>query len=206
MHNHRLPTATSAKREDLCRKRMTDAYMTYVYLEFAQRYGIRNYQVVDANIDDTILKHKTEMVNKFRERWAFKYRCDTPGCGWCLTIHGGLKPHRQLCGAKMSGIKEFPEAGINIFTGCTKHPSPRSKFCAEHESEESCARVFCEYKNENKPRDERANSAENPAAGQDDFYIVESITELKKTECKVKWYGFVEPNWEPNKGIPAFIR
>ena len=137
MHNHRLPTATSAKREDLCRKRMTDAYMTYVYLEFGQRYGIRNYQVVDANIDDTILKHKTEMVNKFRERWAFKYRCDTPGCGWCLTIHGGLKPHRQLCGAKMSGIREFPAAGIKIFTGCTKHPSPRSKFCAEHESEES---------------------------------------------------------------------
>ena len=76
MHNHRLPTATSAKREDLCHKRMTDAYMTYVYLEFAQRYGIRNYQVVDANIDDTILKHKTEMMNKFRERWAFKHRCD----------------------------------------------------------------------------------------------------------------------------------
>ena len=42
MHNHRLPTATSAKREDLCRKMMTDAYMTYVYQEFAQRYGIRN--------------------------------------------------------------------------------------------------------------------------------------------------------------------
>ena len=76
MHNQRLPTATSAKREDLCCKRMTDAYMTYVYLEFAQRYGIRNYQVVDANIDDTILKHKTEMMNKFRERWAFKHRCD----------------------------------------------------------------------------------------------------------------------------------
>ena len=95
MHNHRLPTATSAKREDLCRKRMTDAYMTYVYLEFAQRYGIRNYQVVGANIDDTILKHKTEIMNKFRERWAFKHRCDTPGCGWCLKIDGGLKPHRQ---------------------------------------------------------------------------------------------------------------
>ena len=28
MHNHRLPTATSAKKEDLCRKRMTDAHMT----------------------------------------------------------------------------------------------------------------------------------------------------------------------------------
>ena len=118
MHNHRLPTATTAKREDLCRKRMTDAYMTYVYLEFAQRYGIRNYQVVDANIDETILKHKTEKMNKFRERWAVNHRCETPGCGWCLTIDGGLKPHRQLCGAKMSGIRVFPAAGIKIFTGC----------------------------------------------------------------------------------------
>ena len=165
--------------------------MTYVYLEFAQRYGIRNYQVVDANIDDTILKHKTEMVNKFRERWAFKYRCDTPGCGWCLTIHGGLKPHRQLCGAKMSGIREFPAAGIKIFDRCTKHPSPRPKFYAEHESEESPVvhGSSVNAKTKNKPRDERANSAENPAAGQDDFYIVESITELKKTECKVRSNG-----------------
>ena len=97
MHNHRLPTATSAKREDLCRKRMTDAYMTYVYQEFAQRYGIRNYQVVDANIDDTILKHKTEIMNKFRERWAFKHRCDTPGCGWCLKIDGGLNHTGCIC-------------------------------------------------------------------------------------------------------------
>ena len=97
MHNHRLPTATSAKREDLCRKRMTDAYMTYVYQEFAQRYGIRNYQVVGANIDDTILKHKTEIMNKFRERWAFKHRCDTPGCGWCLKIDGGLNHTGCIC-------------------------------------------------------------------------------------------------------------
>ena len=39
MHNHRLPTAASAKREYLCRKRMTDAYMTYVYIRvFLKRH------------------------------------------------------------------------------------------------------------------------------------------------------------------------
>ena len=208
MHNHRLPTATSAKREDLCRKRMTDAYFTYVYLEFAQRYNIKNYQVVDEDIDTTILKHKTEMMDKFRERWAVNHRCDIPGCGWCLTIDGGLKPHRQLCGAKMSGIRVFPSAGIKIFTGCTKLPSPRSKFCADHENEESpvVQGSSVSAKTKAKLRDERAKSSQSADAGQDDLYIIESIVELKKHEVKVKWYGFTEPTWEPNKGIPAFIR
>ena len=208
MHNHRLPTATSAKREDLCRKRMTDAYFTYIYLELAQRYDIRNYQVVDSNIDDTILKHKTEMINKFRTKWAVNHRCETPGCGWCLTIDGGLKPHRMLCGAKMSGIRIFPAAGIKIFTGCTKHPSPRSKFCAEHENEESpvVQGASVSAKTKNKLRDERSKNAQSTDAGQDDIYIVESITELRKNESKVKWHGFDELTWEPNQGIPAFIR
>ena len=61
-------------------------------------------------------------------------------------------------------------------------------------------------KTKNQLRNERSKNAESIEAGQDDVYIIESITELKKNECKVKWYGFDQATWEPNKGIPAFIR
>ena len=208
MHNHTLPTATAAKREDLYRKRMADGYFVFIYLELAQRYGVKNWQVVGSNIDDTILEHKTELLNKFRERWAVNHRCEVPGCGWCLTIDGGLKPHRQLCGAKMSGIRVFPKAGIKIFTGCTKHPSPRSKFCAEHEKEESpiVQGSSLSERTKKKLRDERSKAAECKDAGQDDLYIVESILKFRGNQCYVKWLGFEDPTWEPKTGIPGFLR
>ena len=207
-HNPLVPTATKAKREDLCRKRMADAYFLFAYLELSQRYGIENYQVLESNLDDTILKHKTELLNAFRQKWALDHRCSVPGCGWALTIDGGLKPHRMLCGAKMSGIREFPKANSKIFTGCTKHPSPNSKYCAEHENEETPVMQGSQVstKTKAKLRDQRSKTALCVEAGQDDLYIVESILELKKNECKVKWHGFEEATWEPNKGIPAFIR
>ena len=208
MHNHILLTVTAQKREDLYRKRMADGYFVFIYLELAQRYGVTNWQVVESNIDETILEHKTEMLNKFREKWAVNHRCEVPGCGWCLTIDGGLKPHRQLCGAKMSGIRVFPKAGIKIFTGCTKHPSPRSKFCAEHENEESpiVQGSSLSERTKKKLRDERTKAAECKDAGQDDLYIVESILKFRGKECQVKWLGFDDPTWEPRTGIPAFLR
>ena len=46
LHNRRLPSDTATKRQDLNRKRMTEAYFLYIYLELAQRYKVKNYQVI----------------------------------------------------------------------------------------------------------------------------------------------------------------
>ena len=45
--------------------------------------------------------------------------------------------HRMLCAANLAGIRIFPKAGTHIFTGCTRHPGPKSRFGPEHEKEES---------------------------------------------------------------------
>ena len=102
--NQRLPTAVLQRREDLYKKRLTEAYYLFIYLELAQRYHIKNYQRIEGDVDSMILKHKSLMQTCFNESWAVKHRCEVEGCGWCITIDGGLKPHRMLCGAKLSGI------------------------------------------------------------------------------------------------------
>ena len=102
LHNRRLPIEMMNRREDLCRKRMADAYFTYAYLELSQTFSISNYQIIDEDIDSAILKHQEFQVC-FRQRW-FNHRCDVLGFGTVLTLDGGLKPHRMLCGAKLSGL------------------------------------------------------------------------------------------------------
>jgi hypothetical protein len=187
---------------------MTEAYFLYIYLELAQRYKVKNYQETDSDIGDTILKHKTDMQNIFREKWAVYHRCSVPGCGWCITIDGGLKPHRMLCGAKLSGIRIFPKAGTQIFTGCTRHPGPKSKYCPEHEKEESPVIHADKLSSRSKQalRNHRSSTKSFEDVAQDDFFIVESILQFKKAEVKVKWVGFPEPTWEPQEGIPGFLR
>ena len=139
---------------------------------------------------------------------AVKHRCEVEGCGWCITIDGGLKPHRMLCGAKLSGIRIFPNAGIKIFTGCTRHPGPKSKYCLEHESEESPV-IHVEKvsaKTKEALRNTRTGSKNYDGAAQDDFFIVESLLSFREGEVEVKWVGFEKTTWEPEASIPGFLR
>ena len=96
LHNNKLPTATADRRIEVHRKRLTDAYFLYIYLEFSQRCGIENYQIIEnSDLDQTILKHLQKLHKIFRDKWAVNHQCDVKGCGWCITIDGGLKPHRM---------------------------------------------------------------------------------------------------------------
>ena len=208
LHNQRLPTAVLQRREDLYKKRLTEAYYLFIYLELAQRYHIKNYQRSEGDEGSMILKHKSLMQTCFNERWAVKHRCEVEGCGWCITIDGGLKPHRMLCGAKLSGIRLFPNAGIKIFTGCTRHPGPKSKYCLEHESEESPV-IHVEKvsaKTKEALRNTRTGSKNYDGAAQDDFFIVESLLSFREGEVEVKWVGFEKTTWEPEASIPGFLR
>ena len=108
LHNNRLPTATADRRVEVHRKRLTDAYFLFIYLEFSQRYGVENYQIIEnSDLDQTILKHLQQLHKIFRDKWAVNHQCDVKGCGWCITIDGGLKPHRMVTSApNMSLIKK----------------------------------------------------------------------------------------------------
>ena len=210
LHNNRLPTSTANRRIDIHQRRLTEAYFLYIYLELGQRYGLPNYQIIEnSDIDSTIMKHHQELHKRFRNRWS-KHRCNVKGCGWCITIDGGLKPHRMVCGAKLSGVREFQNAGIKVVTGCTKHPIYNSKYCREHQSEESPA-VTAETvsgRTRQQLRKHRNDTASYSKAGQDDVFVVESILDFKKKSKKVlvKWVGFPEATWENEDGIPKFIR
>ena len=131
VHNRKLPSDMMPRRIELCRKRMTEAYFLYIYLEMGQRYCIPNYQVIEGNLDETVIRKQSDLQKAFRGRW-FGHRCTVKGCGSVITVDGGLKPHRMLCGAKLSGLRSFEKAGVRVFTGCTRHPQPDSKYCWEH--------------------------------------------------------------------------
>ena len=95
------------------RRRISEAYFLFTYLEAASRYEIPNYQVIyNNNLEETILKHKEEFDTAFREKWTVGHSCDIPGCRTVLVIDGGLTPHRPVCAAKLSAMKVFEEAGI----------------------------------------------------------------------------------------------
>ena len=170
---------------------MTEGFFIYIYLELAQRYHIKDFQRIHSNIDTTILKHRSDLQSFFNLKWA-KHKYETKGCGWVITIDGGLKPHRMVSAAKLSGVRIFPSSGLKIYTGCTKFPSPRSKFCSEHQAEESDVIVAenISVKTKENLRNNRTATKSYEGAGRDDFYIVESLVKMRDGEVEVKWLGF----------------
>ena len=211
IHNRKLPSDMMPKRVELCRKRMIEAYCLYIYLELGQRYCVPNYQVIEGNLDSTILSKQQHFQTAFRNRW-FSHRCTVKGCGEVITIDGGLKPHRMLCGAKLSGIRTFDKAGVTVFTGCTRHPQPSSKYCWEHQSGDSPVVPASSVSSRTRQQLSGHKSASNYSeqAGNDQFYIIESINEIKmeddKNVFKVKWLDYPETTWEEEDRLPGFIK
>ena len=111
-------------------------------------------------------------------------------------MDAGLKPHRKLCGAKLSGIREFKTADVKVFTGCRKIPKPDNKFCAEHCDTETpvIPSEKVSRQSRRKLRDYREDQSNSDLAGQDNFFIVETILAVKEEEkskfYQVKWVGF----------------
>ena len=212
IHNRKLPADMMPKRTELCRKRMTDAYMLYIYIELGQRYCIPNYQIIEGNLDSTILRKQSDFQEAFRNHW-FNHHCDVAGCGKVITVDGGLKPHRMLCGAKLSGVRTFETAGVTVFTGCTRHPQPDSKYCWEHHQAGESPVIpasSVSSRTRQQLRGFRNDTKYSDNANDDQFYVIESILEIKniddKIVFKVKWLGFPEASWEQEDRIPGFIR
>jgi hypothetical protein len=211
LHNRRLPRDVQSKRLDATRKRIADAYFLYAYLELGQRYHIPNYQVIDTTIDNAILKNKDMFQAFFSKKWMVNHRCDRKGCRSCLVLDGGLKPHRMQCSAKLSGIRHFKTSGVKVVTGCTRHPKDDSKYCWEHDGEETP--LICSDKVSARTRQalrgHRNHTAVSAEAGQDTMYVVESILDISEDQkkFKIKWVGFPEEfaTWEDKDTVPKFI-
>ena len=52
-----------------------------------------------------------------------------------LTCDGGMKPHRNVCTARYSGVIIYKHSNTQIVSGCTKKPSPGSQFCPDHKKD-----------------------------------------------------------------------
>ena len=122
-HNMKLPTDVMGRRDELYRKRMTEAYILYAYLELGSRYCVPNYQVIESDLDSAILNLQESFQKGFNRMWA-KHKCDMPGCPDTITFDGGLKPQRNICGAKMSGIR-FLKRPVSM--GFLAAPASRSQ-------------------------------------------------------------------------------
>ena len=214
-HNFNLPQDTLNKRALLYKKRVSNAYFLFVYLESCQRYQIPNYQIIRTTLDAAILEHKEELLQAFRTKWTLGHKCEKRGCQSCLVIDAGLKPFRKICGAKLNGFREFKVSEDIVITGCTSIPQPNNKFCQQHEDGESPIVTVDKLTTDTKRvlRDRRKSMANYKEVGRDDMYVIESIEDIKKDKScnlkyKVKWVGFGHDDctWEPEDAIPKFIR
>jgi hypothetical protein len=214
-HTAKLPYDVMKSRVEVDRRRISEAYFLYIYLEAGQRHNIKDFQVIfNGNLEETILRHKSELKQSFEERWTIGHECETPGCRDVMVIDGGLTPHRAVCAAKLSGIKVFEEADISYLIGCPKMPINESKFCHEHKNCETpivAAKEVSESSKKNL-RSFKNKESSSTDAKDDDFFVVEKVLEVKKenekVHYKVKWVGFPESEstWEPEENIPGFIK
>ena len=212
LHFTCLPFDMMQKREAVIAKRISEAFYLYSFIELGQRYNIE--VSVASNLDEAVLEKQSVFQNKFRSIWTQNHSCTAPGCGSVITVDGGLKPHRKLCGAKLAGIREFKSTGLSVVTGCTSIPGPRSKFCKEHQLSQSPALLSEQLPQttRKKLRDHRTREAESTDAPQDNVYVIESILDRRSkkgtSDFLIKWLGFPpsEATWESENSVPKFIQ
>ena len=207
LHFSNLPTDVMQYRVEMHRKRLTEAVFIFAFLELGQRYGIP--PMIVGGIDNTILKNRTKIRDKFREIWTYQHSCDVKGCSSVLIVDGGMKPTRPLCAAKLQGIKQFSQAGMSVVCGCLNCPQPSSKFCGEHfnlNSPVMTSDVVSEVTRK-ELRNHRTKTANFKDSQQDNIYVVESLTEKNGDEWKVKWLGFPTEcsTWEKSSNLQPWI-
>ena len=198
-HVQNLSHDVLQNRIQVDRRRISDGYFLYIYLEAGLRHNIKDYRVLlNGSLEDTIIGHKDDFKRSFEERWTVGHQCDVEECKDVLVIDGGLKPHRPICAAKLSGVKEFKEAGVTVIVGCPKMPINESKYCHDHMNSETPIVSGHDITNESRVNlnKYRKSSAISEHAPSDDFFVIESILNIKEDKGKkrflVKWVGFPE--------------
>ena len=211
-NNLHFSKPTGKYREEIFQERITDAFFLYSLLEISQRYGLSTtFHLV---IEISLTEYLPIIKISHREYWTRQHKCEAAGCGTCLVIDGGMKPHRKVCAAKMSGVKIFEKSGVKTVTGCTKIPAPKAKFCNDHKNEETpciLGNKVQKSTRESLKNFRKKNSKDKSAPG-DNVYTVESILDTRVKQGKkcylVKWSEFpvAQSTWELESSIPVFIR
>ena len=211
-NNLHFSKPTGKYREEIFQERITDAFFLYSLIEISQRYGLST--TFNPVIEVSITACLPILKISHREYWTTQHKCDAAGCGTCLVIDGGMKPHRKVCAAKMSGVKIFEKSGIKTVTGCTKIPAPKNKFCQDHKNEETPCILGNKVQKTTREslRNYRKKTSKNKTAPGDNVFTVECILDSKIKQGKkcylVKWSEFPEAQstWELESSIPLFIR
>ena len=212
LHFVNLPDDVMMRRVEVHRKRIAEAIFLFAYLELGQRYGLAT--IISGGIDNTILKTRAEIRDRFREIWSVNHKCEKNGCSSVLIIDGGMKPTRALCAAKLNGVKEFSKSGMFVVCGCQKIPQPDSKYCGEHVGLSSPAITSDKVSETTRIqlRNHRNETSEMKDAPQDNIYVIETILSKKieddEVSFHVKWLGFPaeQATWEPSKNIQPWIQ
>ena len=74
LHFVNLPTDVMLRRVEVHRKRIAEAIFLFAYLELGQRYGVP--PIISGGIDNTILKNRADIRDRFREIWSVIHQCD----------------------------------------------------------------------------------------------------------------------------------
>ena len=189
-------------REALCEKRLSEGWFLYALLELKTRYLIPG--PLQAKVDDS-LELYNDIINKtFSMRWG-SHKCNKPGCGNVLVFDGGVKAHRKICAAIKSEVKIYYPSGIQVTTGCTRHPAPGQQFCSVHHNYESPVLLPSQVSKTSLEELNRQQKLRNNLET-DKLFVVEGITEIKLDDVLVKWEGYKNPTWEPMSNMPSFIR
>ena len=78
LHFVNLQTDVMLRRIEVNKKRIADGVFLFAYLELGQRYGLP--PIIHGGVDETILKNKTDIRDKFRKVWSVNHHCDVKGC------------------------------------------------------------------------------------------------------------------------------
>lgn len=175
LHFDNLPQDVMLCRVEAQRKRLSEAVLTFVFLELGQRYRIPS--IIAGGIDETILVNKQNILEKFQEIWTADHKCDTTGCENIITIDGGMKPTRFLCANKLGGVTEFSESGLKVVSDCPHKPPPESKFYRRCKFSDSPAMTSSSVSKETTTelRSHRNYIAVFKDTRQDQVYVVESL-------------------------------
>ena len=211
VHFVNLPTDVMQRRIEINRKRIAEGVFTFFFLEVGQRYEVP--PIIFDNIDETILRSKVTFRDQFRKIWSVDHKCEIQGCDSVLVIDGGMKPTRQLCAAKLHGMKEFEMSGMVVVCGCLKAPMPNSKYCSDHVNMATPAMTSNQVSSSTRMtlRDHRKATSIFKESPQDNIYVIESLVDKKieenNTYWKVQWLGFPpeQATWEVESNIQKWI-
>ena len=141
----------------------------------------------------------------FHAVWG-THQCEVTGCGMWLTCDGGMKPHRNVCAARYSGVITYKHSNTQIVSGCTKKPSPGSQFCPDHKKDTGLVVLSEQLSKETKAKLRQTRSLIYP---QDNIFFVRTLMkhDKKSDMFLVRWAKFPDDamTWEPRKSLPVFV-